>query len=704
MKETDSREKRTTTYENCIMPLLKALKWHGNIRSVKESMPHFTRIKTANAFRGVLENLSFESSVIDIKFDALDERLLPALLVTEDNDVMVFLARDKRGFRVFDGVTNKENIIPIQNVADIFQKGSLYVFRKKKSEDKKTDQRGWFWVTLKKSKGLLYSAIFLSLILNVLMLATPLFVMSVYDRVIGASSYSMLGEFGIGIFLALLGLFLIYRVRSEHLALIGARFDKMIGDRIMSQLLYLAPSYTETATAGAQVARIKDFDRVREFFSGPMLSIFFEVPFIIIALALIAVLGGSLVLVPVCMIIAFALVGSFLSIKINIWIRESARTFSELQEFLLEAIGSIRVIKCLALVSRWSQRYREKSAKSHLIGIRLTVYDGVSTAISEMIMITAGMLILAFGAVKAMHGTLDMGAMLALMMIVWRVLAPIRAIVNTLPRLIQLSSSIRQINRLMALKPETEQMVRAKQGKINFKGDVGFLRLSMRYPTAYVPSLLAVSFMIEAGSLVAIAGRNGSGKSTLLKVILGLYQPQAGSVLIDGRDIRQLNPIDLRSSIGYLPQNPELFFGTIEGNLRLGDPVATNEAIRQATQDAGILESILNMPLGFETKIHDQSTQRLSSSFCQSLCLARAYLRNASILLLDEPGNTLDIDADQQLMKHLDSLRGKKTVIMVTHRPSHLSKADKIFWMDQGQLVLQGAPSEVLEKIPFDLL
>lgn len=704
MKDESYTKAGKTSYENCLVPLLKALKWRGSMTSIKEAMPHFTRIQNPAAFCGVLENLAYEPSMLDLKIDEIDKRLLPALMVTQDNDVFVLLSFGKNAFKIFDGITNKESTITVEQIKRMAKKASLYVFKKKTTEQISSKSKGWFWVTVRENKGLLYNAIFLSCILNILMLATPLFVMAVYDRVIGASSYSMLGEFSVGIFLALLGIMLLYRIRSEHLALLGARFDKMIGDRIMSQLLYLAPAYTETATAGAQVSRIKDFDRVREFLSGPLLSIFFEVPFIFISLAVVWFLGGILALIPIGMILVFLILSATISVKLNKWISESARSTADLQEFLLEAIESVRVIKYLAIIPRWNQRYREKSAKTNLIGTRLTLADGISNALSEVIMITAGMLIMTVGAVLAMDGKLGIGVMLALMMIVWRVLSPIRAVMNSLPRVLQLRSSIQQINRLMALPPETDVMTRVKRGKINFIGHVSFLRVSMRYPSSYSPSLLGVTFTIPAGSIIAIAGRNGSGKSTLLKILLGLYQCQAGNVLIDGRDIRQLNPIDLRASIGYLPQNPELFFGTIEGNLRLGDPVATDEAMRQAAEDAGVLESILNLPQGFKTKIEDQSTQRTPTSFAQSLCLARAYLRNANILLLDEPGNSLDMAADQHLMNHIESLRGKKTVIIVTHRPSHLSRVDQILLMDQGQLVAQGPPNELLEKIPFELL
>jgi ATP-binding cassette subfamily C protein LapB len=690
---------KNESYANCLMPLLDALNWQGSSRYLKEALPHFSEINSLNAFLEVLENLQFDFKKISFSGPKVDERLLPALLVTEHDEVIVLLKHVNGQFKLFNGCLNCQQIIEDKTLQDLFQKGTLYVFKSKEKIDNPVFEEGWFWKSVKKNKALFYSALFLSLILNCLMLSTPVFVMAIYDYVINSASYIMLSEFAIGITISLWGMLAIYKIRAEHLSLLGGRFNSAIGNQIMDQLLYLAPSYTETATVGAQIARIKDFDRLREFVSGPMLNVFFDLPFIFIGLSLVAYLGGSLVFIPLAAFLLFLLNSYLIAIKINHTVAESAKNFSSLQEFLLESIESLRVIKYTNCTHDWGQRYREASAKTNLVSIKLTLYDSINSTLSEFILMGTGIMILAVGAIKAMTGSLDIGQLLGIMMIVWRILAPMKSIVTSLPRLLQLTTSVRQIEKLMSLPSEATQIAQIKKGKITVRGDIDFMRVSMRYPNAYNPSLLGVTFSIEAGSFVAITGRNGSGKSTILKILLGLYPAQAGAILIDGQDIRQLNPIDLRASMGYLPQNPEIFFGTIESNLRLGNPIASEADLTRAAEKAGILDAILELPDQFKTKIYDQNRQNLSTSFAQSLCLARAYLRESPILILDEPGNTLDKIADEQLMKYLTSLKGEKTIIMVSHRPSHWRKADKIFLMDQGQLVLQGPPNEVIPKL-----
>ena len=700
--ETLFEPEKTTAFENCFIPLLEALKWRGNERTLKEALPHYSKVTTPGAFCDVMAHLNYESNTLQVDIEKLDKRLMPSLLVTETYDVMVLLGIEDGKLKIFDGITNKINYMDSHQASAVFHKATLYVFKRQiKGKEAKS---GWLRDTFRNNRGLIINSIILSLVLNLLVLGVPLFVMAVYDRVISTSSYSLLNEFSIGMLITLIGIFLVYRTRAHHLAMIGARCDKALGDKIVSQLLYLAPMYTETATAGAQVARIKDFDRVREFISGPFLTTFFELPFIVIALVVIGLLSGLLVLIPIVLILVYVILMFIMLPRIRRTVRESAVNATTLQEFLLESIENLRVIKYTASVNRWSELFRNYSAKSNISGVRVAVYNAIDSSISEGLMIAAGMLMVAFGAVRAMTGDLTIGALLALMILIWRVLSPIRSIFNVLPRIIQILDSARQISRLMDLKPETEQAHRSARGKIDFHGDVSFQRVSIRYPAAYTPSLFGVSFNLTAGSLCGIVGRNGSGKSTVLKVLMGLYQPQAGAVLIDNSDIRQLNPIDLRNSLGYLPQRPELFYGTIAANLRLGDPTATDEDLYRAATDAGVIDDILRLPHKFNTLLTDQSTQQMASSFRQSLCLARAYLRSSKILLLDEPANTLDQGADQRFMKYIESLRGKVTVIMVTHRPSHLKLMDTIIFLDQGQVVVQGAPADILSKIPFDYL
>ena len=211
--------------------------------------------------------------------------------------------------------------------------------------------------------------------------------------------------------------------------------------------------------------------------------------------------------------------------------------------------------------------------------------------------------------------------------------------------------------------------------------------------------MLGVDLRAEPGELVAITGPNGAGKSTLLKLVAGLYQCQAGAVLIDGMDLRQIDPGELRSAIASVPQSCDLFHGTIAQNLRLANPTASDKALISAAHNAMILEEILALPGGFETRLTDRLQRQLSNGFKQGLMLARAYVKDSLIYLLDEPGNHLDEGGDRALMDQLETLRGHATVFIVTHRPSHLRMADRVVVMEAGRIVLNGPPGEVLPQL-----
>ncbi|MCB1827818.1 MAG: ATP-binding cassette domain-containing protein, partial [Coxiellaceae bacterium] len=607
-------------------------------------------------------------------------------------------------FSIFDGEKDEADELVLGD-EDLSISGVAYVFKKKKHENEKQKVKdGWLRKTFVENKKIIYSAIILSLFINIFALATPLFIMSTYDKVIGASSKLMLGEFLFGVSLAFAGYYSLYKIRAKLLAVVGARFDRAIGNNIFERLLYLPPIYTESASVGSQIARIKDFDRLRQFLTSPMVTTFFDLPFIFVGLAIIAIIGGNLVIIPFLMVLVFIILSLLIRMKLKRRIAQSGVAGSRFQEFILEAVKNVKTLKELTVERTWERRFREYSAELNLSTIRMSLLNGVAHAVADFMMIASGMAILAFGAIKVINQSMTVGGMIAVMILIWRVLAPLKTIFNSMPRLQQVESSIKQITRLMKIEPETKTKETLLLQKRHVKGLIQFHRVSFRYRAAYDPALMGVSFEIKPGQLVAVVGRNGSGKSTLLKILLGLYQPQAGSIRIDNQDIRQLDPSELRNMIGYLPQYPELFYGSIAANLRLAAPDATQAEIDQACAMAGILNEIKAMPEGFDTPIRDYSASKLPTSFRQSLCLARAYLKKARIILLDEPGNQLDREADQQLMRTLEYLRGKATVIMVTHRPSHLKMMDRVLLLEEGQLAIEGTPDEVLPKIPKEFL
>ena len=253
----------------------------------------------------------------------------------------------------------------------------------------------------------------------------------------------------------------------------------------------------------------------------------------------------------------------------------------------------------------------------------------------------------------------------------------------------------------MSLTTEREMTAKTKP-VTRFDGRVSFSRVSFRYTAEGDPALVGTSFTVEPGEVCVIAGANASGKSTVFKLLIGLYQPQAGSIAIDNHDIRQLDPIELRQAIAYSPQSVDLFHGTIAQNLRLANSVATEEELHWAADKAGVLDTILALPDGFDTRLGDGRSAQMSGSLTQSLSLARAYIKRSPIMLFDEPVTGLDFEGDQQFVRVVEEMRGTSTVFIISHRPGHFKLADKILLFEDGYLRLAGPADEVREQMDME--
>ena len=697
---------QTTVYDACLLPLLKALRWKGKLRQIKESLPHYSQLHSVHMLNDVLKNLNFESNNFFVDIKKIDIKLLPCIFQGENEVPILLISKSGSKFKIFDTKQKKYRTLLIKETSNEIQTiGKIHTFKKIAHETKnKFKKTPWIRNIFLKNRSLLYSSLAISFILSILTISTPLFVMFVYNRVIQTASISMLVQFSIGMMIVFVGFFILSQLRATQLAIVGARFDNSIGNNIFERLLYLSPHYTESASLGAQVARLKDFSRLRDFITGQLMTLFFELPFVTVAIIIVAVLGGLLALIPFSMIIIYVLLGIFLYRETQRRIDESSTHHSKQQEFTIETLNKLRAIKYSAATETWKKRYRDLAANTTFANFKNTMLISINNAISDILMMGTGIAVLGFSTVKIIHGTLSIGAMLAIMMLSWRLLVPLKTIFNTYTRVLQMQNSMRQISRLMQLETESKPTDLSHMKISNLRGKITFNKISLRYPDTHQPALLGVSFDIQPGQWIGIVGHNGSGKSSIFKLLLRIYQQQAGNILIDDQDIRQFNEIELRSTIAYLPQIPELFYGTIASNLRLANPAVRDTILLDAAKKTGLLDAILALPQGFATHLRDFSANQLSHSFQQRLCLTRALIKQSPILLLDEPANSLDEEGDKYLMDILKMIRGKATILMVTHRPSHMKEMDHLLILDNGTLIQQGPPKEILPEIQKRLL
>lgn len=684
-----------TGFGSCLIPLLSALNWRGNARHVAESLPHFIDDISLVELRNVLARLqlrtrSHETGMLDI-----DPRLLPCLYVTRDGDPLVLIAYMRSGIRVFDGRVGEERVIDGSEPA-----GTAYFVDAVDDSERASTRvsENWIGGIAARFRGAIGWLMGITLVLNLLALAVPVTVATIYDRVIGAHDRSFLIALCLGFVTLVFCEVGLRLVRSNLLAFIGGRIDYIVGTATLRRALFLPTQQTETAPIGAQMARFKEFETLREFFTGPLIGIVMDLPFAALFLLAVFLMGGPVAIVPALMIVVFLAAGlvSMPVLRHRAGRASSARATRH--AFMVEMLSQLRSIKQTSAEATWFDRYREMAARSASNEFENFQTSAALQTIAQTFMTLAGIITLIVGAQSVIDGDMTVGALIAVMALVWRILAPFQLAFTSMTRFEQVRFCALQVNRLMRMTPERDPNTRSVARR-KIVGEVSFARVALRYRPDHEPALLGVSFTVAPGEMVAITGPNGSGKSTLLKLTVGLYRPQAGGILIDGVDIRQMDPVELRHSISYVPQVNQLFHGSIAQNLRLSEPTASDEQLRHACRQAGVLDDILDLPEGLDTRIGDQKLQQMPSGFLQRISLARAFLQDNAIILFDEAGQLLDDDGDQAFVETLKSLKGRKTLIYVTHRPSHMRLADRLLVLRSGQLVMNGKPDEVLEQL-----
>jgi ATP-binding cassette subfamily C protein/ATP-binding cassette subfamily C protein LapB len=453
---------------------------------------------------------------------------------------------------------------------------------------------------------------------------------------------------------------------------------------------------TERAAVSSQLARLRQFDTVRNFFAGQGALALLDLPFVFVFLLVMGSISGPIVLVPVIMLIAYAVFAAVWLPILNEQVAAAGTAKTLRTRRLMDTLTGMRELKALGAEAPWRDTCHEAVSTSVMEDYRTAHAHVIVNTVSQSAQTIAAVAVLGLGAQAVMQGDMTVGMLIAVMTLLWRVLAPLQTLFLTYVNFDQTAQVVRQMNQLMRLDTE-HRSPRASLLIPKLKGAIRFERASFRYGPDADPALLGASFNIEPGEFVVIIGGNGCGKSTILKLAMGLYHPQAGAVSIDKLDLRQFNASDLHRGVAYVPQQPKLFYGTVAQNLRLADPGATIKQLEEACEMAGILQIIRDdLPQGFDTKIGDHETNRLQSGLVHGICMARAFLRDAPILLLDEPGSSLDEAADQRLVSRLRALHGSRTIVMVSHRPSHIRLADKVITMDRGMITSIGTPEEAL--------
>ena len=691
-----SPDSRLPAAQACLDPLLMALGWHGVGRHLYEALPHQDQIKTLEDLRAVLVRLNYMTRPKAAILDKIDREALPCLFVSSETIYVLFGFEEDDGLTVFDGTTQQ-----FTEIRDHSLSGTAYFLTPIDVQDerKESQKHPWLGGAIARFTRILALIFTLGLITNLLALALPIYVMTVYDKAIGSDSPQVLLALTSGIVLVLALDLVLRQIKGRAQAYFGARLDTLIGNNAFSQLLYMNVSMTESSSVGAQITRLRQLENIRDVFTGPLASALVDLPFVFIFIAAIAVIGGPLAWIPTVLVLAYAIVSAITVPMIRRNITQAGEAKSKLQNLVMEALVNQRAIRNISAERVLIDKYQKLSKDFALKNLRTRAITFNTQTISQTLMLVAGVMTLSVGTLQVLGGTLTAGALIGVMALSWRVLNPLHQAFVSLNRLGQTLQSLEQINKLMRLPVERVPNLFPSVYR-NFQGRLDLRRLIFSYQPRSEPVLRGFNCSIAPGEIIAMTGSSGSGRSTIFKAILGLYPLQGGAILVDGRDIRQLDPGEWRHAISYVPKHCHLFNGSIAQNIALSNPTATIVEITAAAKDAGILHFEFEefMPDGLETNLSRQRIYAMPEDLKQRIVLARAFAKPAPFYFFDSPVQNLSESGIGCVVRKLHELRGKSTVMMLTQDRKLIEAADRVLHVSGGQLAWDGSPRVFLEK------
>ncbi|HEX8302690.1 type I secretion system permease/ATPase [Sphingomonas sp.] len=553
----------------------------------------------------------------------------------------------------------------------------------------------WLAEPMKRNSATYWKVALAAVFINIFNLLTSIFSMVVYDRVVPNNAISSLVGLSVGLALIIVFDFILKMLRAYFVDLAGADIDQNVGEHVFARLVAMRLELKQGST-GSLSSLMRELEGLREFFASATLVAIVDVPFIFLTLIVIALIGGPLVLVPAVLAVLVVIVGVVTQPAIE---RLSARTMGQgmaKQSVLVETIGSLEVVKASGAGPLLKRRWRdavsqqsESSMRQRLIASIGMTFAGTAGTLSYAGVIVAGVFQIA-------AGDLTTGGLIACSILASRAIAPLGQITQLLTRLTGTRTAYRQLDALMQQPvegPEKDGLKLARpEGKIEFRN------VSFRYPGGAEKVLEAINFTIKPGEHVALLGRVGSGKSSCARLMLGLFPPEDGLVMIDGIDIRQFDPESLRGAMGAAMQDSALLTGTVRENISLGREGVDDEEVFRVAQVSGLHQYLGQIANGYDLRLADRG-EGLSGGQRQSIAIARALAGSPRIVLLDEPSSAMDQQTEAMLIQQLQEELKGRTLVLITHRPQLVQLVERIILLDKGRVVADGPRDQIMAQL-----
>lgn len=662
---------------------------------------------TPSVFGRAASRAGLSARIVKSRLSGLNPALFPAILLLEPGRACVLLGLDfkqKKARVIFPELSESDVEISLDELYAGYSGEAIYVRPKFLADNasepdvKKRRDQHWFWGVIRENRRLYRDIVLGSVAINLFAIAMPLFVLNVYDRVVPNQATETLWVLAIGIFIVLCFDLALRLMRSSFVDLAASRADVKLSSAIMAKSLGLRLE-ERPASTGSFTSTLQSFESVRAFIGSATILGIVDLPFVLMFAAIIALINPWLVLpvlvgIVVVLLYALAAQGKLHELSQTTW-----EVGAQRNSLLVESISQLENVKALRAESRIQRHWEKASAFLSKTGAQLKMVSTSVSNVAQWAQHSVAVCVIIVGVYQIIEGNLTQGGLIAAYMLSSRAMAPISQAAALLAQYHQSSTALDSLNAVMDKKVERHEG-KAYVEKPSFAGNIRLEKVTLRYPNEERDALKDVSITVKAGEKVALLGRIGCGKSSLNKLVLGFYQPTSGAVLVDNVDIRQLDPLQLRRHIGYVPQDVSLFSGSLRDNIVAGggSDRVDDDALLRAIELAGLENLVNSHPHGVDLQVGERG-QALSGGQKQSVAIARALVQDPPILLLDEPTSSMDNASEEAFKANLKNVAAGKTILVVTHRTSLLSLVDRIIVMDAGKVVADGPRDTVVEAL-----
>lgn len=705
---------------NCLKLLAGHYGRRASVASLTSGLPIPKHGITPVLFERAAERANLNSFMVERTLDSLAiAPNLPCIMVLEGNQACILwevkqpkqkeikgkkkitVHPDARFLVQFPETEDERIEMSLQDLNKIYSDYVFYVRPIARIDDRAgpaeiDNARDWFWSALWENKGIYSEVMMAAVMINLFALGSSLFVMNVYDRVVPNNAISTLWVLSVGVLIVYVFDFILKNLRAHFLDHAGRRADVKVSARLFEQMLGMTME-ARPSSAGVMASHMREFETLRDFFTSATMAALIDLPFIFFFIAIIGIIGGPIAFVPLAAIPIVVGVGMMLQKPLQAAIKQSMMESALKNALLFETISGLETVKVQAAEGHTQRRWEELTDKSSRTSVKTRRVNSFALNFATFIQQLVSVFVVIVGVFLIKEAELSMGALIACVILSGRAMGPLAQIAGLLTRMHQSAEGLKQLDVLMKKEVERPKgkhfiSMPSIQGKVEFR-DVLF-----HYPKQSVPALNNISFNLDPGDHVGVIGAVGSGKTTLERLLINLYQPESGSVQLDGTDVRQIDPGDLRRNVGAVQQSPQLFFGSVRENITMGHEMAPDRAVLRAAELAGVTEFLKESQAGLDTQVGERG-EALSGGQRQAVAIARALLYDPPVLILDEPTASMDPASENRLRKRLHHVTEGRTTLLITHKGSMLTLVDKLILLDRGRLIAFGPKDEVIRKL-----